>query len=575
MFRTVSGITLIVFAGLLFLQSIPIYGLLLMVIGMPFLLGFLVNVFLLALAIEGFVGRIPRVFIAVPFIAYGTYYSLYILQGIDIARTSAALRSSNSGKILDFDADAYSLVTPSASALVRTYAIAVAYETNVNFQPEQHLSFRLIRRDQCKLGQDSLHRIQVSGAGFGGRTFDQACVLSYPESPLHKVISVEKIGDKEFWKRKAGIAEQVHQVLIDGKIVGIYKTASVWRLPLVPIPAIGCFLSDRPRKAGCSADFDRTHVALDTVPNGIDRERFNSPESVMLGIPKYTAQDFADFRGYSQNEALLARLADEPRRVDDQMFALLEELVQGGYPKVPMQIGFAVAKYPARLAPLAEAMASRFIELSNLLPARSGGQEYYSSYYEGLARALIALPDEAFKKTAPPLFAYFVEGMSSDNPMASDLQKFSDLTSRIQHASSPQTPDFYEADFFAARGYRQVLPTLAICRIGRARPAVIAEMKERMLRESENPSLNDDNKTALVVTLLKLGEGAFVHDNKLRLTTNAEADFEGWLDSVLAGKGTTDVGPNNCMSKSWNGRRATKPSLRWANGVWYVDRNQP
>ena len=94
MFRTVSGITLIVFAGLLFLQSIPIYGLLLMVIGMPFLLGFLVNVFLLALAIEGFVGRIPRVFIAVPFIAYGTYYSLYILQGIDIARTSGAANIS-------------------------------------------------------------------------------------------------------------------------------------------------------------------------------------------------------------------------------------------------------------------------------------------------------------------------------------------------------------------------------------------------------------------------------------------------------------------------------------------------
>jgi len=565
MVKSVSGILFIIISGLLLLQAFPYPGIFFMMLGAPFLTGLLLNIFLVAVAIEALTKRIPRGFLAIPLIACGAYYGLYIYQAIDIARVAAALRSSNSGKVIDFDGDKYSLVSPSANALVRTHKISVAYEENQNFQPEQYLSFRLIRRDQCNIAKDSLHRIQLSGVDFGSHSHDQACVLSVPEVPRSKVVSVEKIGDEEVWNRKLGIGLQTSHLMVDGKIVGTFKTASVWRLWPIPLLSAGCGLISSPAAWKCGAGFARSHEVLDTVPSDIDRDRFDGPESVMLGLPKYTVNDFKNFRGYPENERFLDWLADEPRRVDDRMFALLEELVQGGYPKVPMQIGFAVAKYPARLAPLAEAMASRFIELSNILPRRDDGQEY-SYRYEGLARALMALPDDAFKKAAPPLFAYFVDGVSN--------QQFSDLTSRIRSASGPQTPDFYEADFFAARGYRQVFPTLAICRIGSASPAVMTEMKGRMLRESENSSFNDDNKTALVVTLIKLGEGAFVRDNKLRLTTNAEADFESWLDAVLAGKGTTDAGPNNCMSKGWNGRRATKPSLRWANGVWYVDRNQ-
>ena len=51
---------------------------------------------------------------------------------------------------------------------------------------------------------------------------------------------------------------------------------------------------------------------------------------------------------------------------------------------------------------------------------------------------------------------------------------------------------------------------------------------------------------------------------------NAPANFESWIEAVLSGKGATEIGPNNCMSMDWNGRRVAKPSLAWANGVWYV-----
>jgi hypothetical protein len=313
----------------------------------------------------------------------------------------------------------------------------------------------------------------------------------------------------------------------------------------------------------CGADVNRSNLVLDTAPDGVDRERFDGPESVMLGLPKYSLAELADFRGYPQNEPILASLADEPKRVEDRLFALLQELAEGGYPRVPMGIGFSVARNPSRFTPLAEAMANRFIELGNVRPSNGDGQEY-NYRYEGLARALTSLPDDAFAKVAAPLYAYFVEGMSSSFP------QFPELRGRIQLASGPQSLDFYEADFMTAQGYRRLFPTLAICRIGHASPAVISEMRARILRGSADATFDADSKTALIVTLLKLGQEAFLREYKSFFATNASVNFESWLDAVLSGKGATGVGPNNCMSMDSNGRRASKPSLAWGNGVWYV-----
>lgn len=563
MFKTVSGISALAFAILILLQAFPVPGVFLMILGGSFWAGLLVHVFLVALAIESWVRRIPRALIAIPLLAYGSYYGYYVYQAIDIARASAEIRKSNSGKVLDFNAENHSLVTPNAQALVSSHKLAAAYESNANFEPERYLSFRLIRRDQCGLAKDSQNRIQTWGASFGNTPLTAACLLRFPEKPPYQVVSVVKTGDEMVWQRKHGIGEQLSELTLDGKVIGAYKTASVWRLPLLPLLFVGCGLNSGTPAWKCGADFNRSHMPLDTVPDGIDRERFDGPESVMLGIPKYISAELADFRGYPQNEPTLAWLADEPARVEDRMFSLLQELIEGGNPKVPVGIGASVAKNPSRLAPFAEAMANRFIELSNIRPLNADGQEY-NYRYEGLARALSALPDDAFAKVAAPLQAYFLEGMSSS------FIEFSELRGRIQQASGPQTLEFYESDFMTARGYRRLFPALAICRIGRASPAVISEMRARLLRGSVDTTFDADSKTALIVTLLKLGQESFLQEYKSLLAANAPANFESWLEAVLSGKGATEVGPNNCMSMDWNGRRAAKPSLAWANGVWYV-----
>src|ERR1019366_9108742 len=95
-----------------------------------------------------------------------------------------------------------------------------------------------------------------------------------------------------------------------------------WGLPLFPNAAIGCGLISGGTPAWNSfTNLIRSHIAIDTVPDGVDHEKYELPESVMLGIPKYTAADLADFRGFRQNDEALPRIAEEPKRVEDDSFA--------------------------------------------------------------------------------------------------------------------------------------------------------------------------------------------------------------------------------------------------------------
>src|ERR1700685_3425770 len=113
-FKTVSGIALLAIVALVALQAFPYTGIFLMISGGALLTGLLVQVFLIGLLVEAFIGRVPRLLAVIPVIAYGGYYALYAQQTIEIREKSAQLRQENSGKIFDFDFDINSLVSPDA-----------------------------------------------------------------------------------------------------------------------------------------------------------------------------------------------------------------------------------------------------------------------------------------------------------------------------------------------------------------------------------------------------------------------------------------------------------------------------
>jgi hypothetical protein len=64
------------------------------------------------------------------------------------------------------------------------------------------------------------------------------------------------------------------------------------------------------------------------------------------------------------------------------------------------------------------------------------------------------------------------------------------------------------------------------------------------------------------VTLLKLGQDSFLRDNH---PTGGGRDE--WYADVLAGKGLTKIGPNNCMPEEWPltiyATREVASSLKW------------
>lgn len=552
--RLVSFWSFLVLAALLALQAFPYTGIFLMLFGAAMISGLLVHVFLISLAVEAVVHRIPRLFLLVPLAVYGAYYVVYAQQTIEISRKSAELRTSNPGKVLDFDANSYALVTAEANSLTQYYAIPVAYEANKNFQPEGHLSFRLIRRDQCKIPKDSQARIQTFGMHLNNRFQQGVCVLRFPEAPQGKIVTAVRSGDNEVWRHKWPISGQATTITLDGKVLGVYRSASVWRLPPFPVGFIGCALISSTPAWKCGADFSRTHIVLDTVPAGVDRSLYDTPLSVMLGLKKYTEADLANFRGYAINDAALKRVAAEPKRIEDDVFKALEALLDGQLPKPPFNMGYSLAQNPERLVPYADRMATRFVALSGF----RGGIE--RDYARSLAAALASLPRPAFLSVADRV----LDVMRGDKAW----DRFPALYVRTGDAGA-KALDLYKADFMTDKlaPFLRGLPAMAICRIGQADDETIAEMKRRFT----DPATDEDTKSALLVALIKLGQQSYLREN---LPSQPER-LRTWSIAVLDNKGTTEVGPNNCMAERWNNTDyqgpMLAPALRWQRGGWTAE----
>ena len=509
--RSGSTTALIALGILLALLAIPPLSFPLMVFGVPLLAGLLVHIALIAFAAEALTGRGPREFILIPILAYGGYYAVYAYEGYTIASKAAELRAANPGQVFTFDPSQHSLVASDALNFAQTHKVPVVYEPNPN-SPDQHLAYRLVARASCGTRGDSQGRVMWMSVRFEDKFQSGVCILRMPEAPRHKVVYATRRGDDEVWKRKTGIMVQSTDIIFDGAIVGVYRTASVWRLPRFPMMAIGCGLSKSP-KWDCGVEFVRNLIPVDTVPNHVDRAAYDTPLSVMLGLRRYTAADLSNFKGYPQDTAPLARAAEEPARVENEVFAVLQQLLDGQNPQPPHNMGYALALNPQRLAPLAGAMAKRF--------------------------AIAALPRSAFSEIAGTIFDLV------HKPFVADRYRV--LYLRAADAGV-RTLDFYKQPILAlpATPFLRPLPVLAICRIGQADAETIAELKRRYLEPQ--PDSFHGMKSILLVTLIKLGEEPFVRAN-IEMIPARQRD---WANAVLAGEGLTETGPNNCMGETWN-----------------------
>jgi hypothetical protein len=472
---------------------------------------------------------------------------------IAIQRETAALHATNpGGKVFDFDPNVHALISPDAEALASFYKIPVAYVAEPLATPEKYLSYRLIDRDQCNLQRDSKSRVITSPIQFENVWLQNVCLLRFPELPPDNAITVIRHGFDEIRKQDWRITEQVTELRRGDAVIGAFKSASVWRLPAFPVLRILCFPRPGTPTWSCGIDFNPTQMLIDAIPAKVDRGQFDTPESIMLGIARRTAADLANFRGVEQNDAALARVAQEPKRVADESFAVLKSILDGGDPQQQLKtVSYTITQIPERLAPIAEAMAKRFAELSRL---RTGASRGFSDQYLVLASAIAALPPEAFGKVSDAI----LDVLQNENQA---LDAFGPLYLRMA-GSGTKTLAFYEKEFSSGRfaGSTRQYPVLAICRIGQASPEVVSEMK-RQFAIADSSWSESEYKATLLVTLVKLGEQTFVEANRQVM----HAKLRAWTDSVLAGKGLTETGPNNCMGQRWAGDYlipSMQPSLR-------------
>lgn len=101
--RSIAFWLLIASVGLFLLQLIPITGLFLMFMGAGFVNALLIYLFLVALFVEGVIGRLPRIVAIIPVVAVGAWYWAYQEQHRLLAEETPKLKSINVGKVMDFD----------------------------------------------------------------------------------------------------------------------------------------------------------------------------------------------------------------------------------------------------------------------------------------------------------------------------------------------------------------------------------------------------------------------------------------------------------------------------------------
>jgi len=557
---SVSSKVLIILIIFLALEYFPITGIFLMLVAGPFIAGLLVNLFFASVLVEAATGRIPRAFVLVPIIAYGGYYAAYFREGLQVEQLSQKLRTSNSGKIYDFDPTANSLVMDQAQEFVETHDVPVVYEPNANF-PEAYLSERLISRAQCRgIKKDTENRVVTFGVIFNGIFQQNVCFLRFPEHPTNKAVKVMLLGDPQIWAHHKEIRQQTTEISVDDKTVGSFTRAFIWRLPAFPFLAVGCTLIDQPPSWKCFASFNRSLMTIDGIPDIVDRAKFDDPISVMLGIRRYTAADLSTFAGFDSNTQALDSVHKEPEKVENNVFDALEAIIGGQNPKTPFNLGYSVATNPERLAPRAEGMARHFVALvrDDIRTVPNGREQM-----EALAVAIGALPHEAFLSVAGPLF-----DLAKEDPDRA-MQKYPMIYIRMGEAGMMTLP-FYRDQIMGKeiRGWQRMFPVLAVCRIGEADTDLIEEMKRRYNSVDFQGGGDPVNyKTALFVTLLKLGQESFLRDNH-----PDKAERDQWYTEILAGKGLTKTGPNNCMPEDWPftiyATPQVAPSLKWSRNGW-------
>src|SRR5262249_54481376 len=158
---------------------------------------------------------------------------------------------------IDFDSSLYSLIVEKAPGeFVASHYMPIIYTRDPTYIGDEYVSYRLISSDNIpKYLLRNKNDVQVIQVYFNNVIQPNIKILKFTERPKHRILSVTVRDDPgEGWK-DWNIGTETTSVSLDDRVVGVFKTALVRRLPAIPFFAIGCRSSTETSRRNCYAEF--------------------------------------------------------------------------------------------------------------------------------------------------------------------------------------------------------------------------------------------------------------------------------------------------------------------------------
>lgn len=408
--RIPLSFALFALTGVIFLlQAFPYTGIFLMLVLAMFWSVVTLNAAFLAVVLDVYLGRLGRFWLILPLLWFGGYLIAAAASHLEAARLGQRIADNNAGKRLSFSPVRESLVievrdyssSGIAEELVRSYALPVAFEKDLNGKNASFRSRRIGGPDVCqRLRADPLLReAGVFSVGFyedgevGRRSLVKGlCAYYAPETPTLPAVTVAI--DKE-QKPQSLAAYVLRQIVITPPEGQTLNLLAGYAAPLQWFPALamGCGLNDASPSWDCDASFmreTRRAVGADgkfgVVPVIVDAlELSKSPASERRAA--IAAQPSAPFDAISAGRV-------------EKSLANLDAVLEGRPHKLNYHDFKGLEQRPDLLVPRADAMIAALNAAFDAGPGRR--EDGYN-----LQRLITALPAEDYARIGPGLLKVY------------------------------------------------------------------------------------------------------------------------------------------------------------------------
>ncbi|MGO8503904.1 hypothetical protein AB9F35_20695 [Rhizobium leguminosarum] len=407
----ISLLGLVVTAVVFALQAIPFTGIFLMFAFAMVWSIVLVNASMIGVAIEAIVGRVSRLWLLLPLIFCGGYWTAAALDHFALRDLASRTNAANAQVVTGFDPARQALVFAKGGAwdgawLTQNFALPVTYSVSPNF-PEGYLSNRMIDSAVCAKvrATRALQSAFVQALDFHDgealddrRTENRFCNLSMPEKPELPIVTVSQEETKDFEKSLPVRLITTTITMPDGRrfqLLGGTAAPLSW----IPMPIIGCFLNSGAPSWDCSAGFSRngfTPIISSNTPYKGD----STALARALGLKPVAIED----RVGSDSAVILAKIAATEEATLARQIANVDAMIADPAAKVTEWQVDVLANRTDALTSRAEAIMTG-IERAAAMTGRLRSSARESGRI--LARLAAALPPDKFVELGPRLLSVY------------------------------------------------------------------------------------------------------------------------------------------------------------------------